>query len=105
MKLTIYGREYELRNTIRACFIMEQITGKPFAIENMLDQYVFMFSMILANNPDCTLDFNRFVDFIDENPKAMEEFLNYLVEYRRSREVIGSDEPDAEDADGKKKAN
>ena len=31
---------------------MEQITGKPFEIKTLLDNYLFFYCMILANNKD-----------------------------------------------------
>ena len=47
-KITIKGTDYKLKYTIRAMFIYEQITGKPFGISTLLDNYIFFYSLILA---------------------------------------------------------
>lgn len=56
--ITINNTEYKVKYTIRALFIFEQITGKAFEIKTLLDNYIFFYSMILANNPDNILDWN-----------------------------------------------
>lgn len=50
--IKINGEEYVIKYTIRALFMMEQITGKPFKINTLLDNYIFFYCMLLANNKD-----------------------------------------------------
>ena len=66
--ITINNTEYKVKYTIRALFILEQITGKAFEIKTLLDNYIFFYSMILANNPDNILDWNVFIDALDSDP-------------------------------------
>ena len=66
--ITINNIEYKVKYTIRALFIFEQITGKAFEIKTLLDNYIFFYSMILANNPDNILDWNVFIDALDSDP-------------------------------------
>ena len=66
--ITINNTEYKVKYTIRALFIFEQITGKAFEIRTLLDNYIFFYSMILANNPDNILDWNVFIDALDSDP-------------------------------------
>nr|DAT70513.1 MAG TPA: tail assembly chaperone protein [Caudoviricetes sp.] len=66
--ITINNTEYKVKYTIRALFIFEQITGKAFEIKTLLDNYIFFYSMILANNPDNILDWNVFIDALDSDP-------------------------------------
>ena len=66
--ITINNTEYKIKYTIRALFIFEQITGKAFEIKTLLDNYIFFYSMILANNPDNILDWNVFIDALDSDP-------------------------------------
>lgn len=75
MKLiTIKNKEYKIKQTLRALFIFEQITGRPFEIKTMLDNYIFFYSVIIANNPDNILDWDDFIDALDENPNLLTEF-------------------------------
>lgn len=79
MNITIRGKEYKVKYTIRAMFIFEKMANKLFKIESLLDWYIFYYSMILANNPDCELLFDDFIDECDSNPALivkMQEYLN-----------------------------
>lgn len=79
MNITIRGKEYKVKYTIRAMFIFEKMANKLFKIESLLDWYIFYYSMILANNPDCELLFDDFIDECDSNPTLivkMQEYLN-----------------------------
>lgn len=79
MNITIRGKEYKVKYTIRAMFIFEKMANKIFKIESLLDWYIFYYSMILANNPDCELLFDDFIDECDSNPALivkMQEYLN-----------------------------
>ena len=69
--VTINGIDYKIKYTIRALFIFEQITGKPFKMETTLDSYIFFYSMILANNKENPLDWDTFLDALDENPQLL----------------------------------
>ena len=66
-EIEINGKNYKLKYTIRSLFIWEQITGKPFKIENMLDNYLFFYSMIFANNPDEILAWDDYLYAMDED--------------------------------------
>lgn len=71
--VTINGVDYKIKYTIRALFIMEQITGKPFQVNTLLDNYIFFYSMILANNKDKILDWNDFIDALDNDPNLFKQ--------------------------------
>ena len=78
--ININGKDYKVKYTIRALFIFEQITGKAFKLETMLDSYIFYYSMILANNKDQVLQWDEFLDAIDENPKLLQEMEKVMKE-------------------------
>lgn len=90
MKITINKKEYNVKYTIRALFIFEQITGKAFEIKSMLDHYVFFYSMILANNEDDILSWDDFLDAID-NDKSLILQLNQIVEDYLKKDNIFDD--------------
>lgn len=80
MEITIKDNTYKVKYSIRALFIFEEMTGKPFKLEKVMDFYIFFYSMILANNPDSNLLFNDFVDACDEDASLFTSFQNYLNE-------------------------
>lgn len=78
--VNINGKDYKVKYTIRALFIFEQITGKAFKLETMLDSYIFYYSMILANNKDQVLQWDEFLDALDENPKLLQDMEKVMKE-------------------------
>lgn len=76
--MEIRNKEYKLKYTLRALFIFEQITGKVFKLETLTDEYIFFYSMLLANNPDMELSFESLIDAIDEDINIMIQFQNYM---------------------------
>lgn len=93
MNIKINNKEYKVKYTIRALFIFEQITGKAFEIKTLLDNYIFFYSMILANNPDDVLDWNVFIDALDSDPSIFKQ-LNTLVENEQKKQQILVDDSD-----------
>lgn len=90
--IKINGVDYKIKYTIRALFIFEQITGKAFKIENLLDNYIFFYSMILANNPDNTLDWDDFLNCIDDNPNLFQEMNDIVNDEEKKSKVFDKKE-------------
>ncbi len=76
MKLT----ELKLKYTNRSIMIFEAITGKAFNITSLTDQYLFFYSILLANNKDVfEITFDDFIDLLDDQPEAMVHFGEWLT--------------------------
>lgn len=103
-KVKIKGRNYNIKYTIRALFIYEQITGKPFKIETLLDNYVFFYSIILANNQDKSdiLSWDDFIDELDKNPNLFGT-INDAIEDKQEKDKIFQTEEVEDDDKGEKK--
>lgn len=78
MEITIKEQTYKVKYSIRSLFIFEQLTGKTFTLESLLDQYIFFYSMILANNPESTLTFDDFIDVCDEDFTLVTNLQKYV---------------------------
>lgn len=100
-KLTINNKEYNIKYSLRGLFIFEQITGKAFKIETLLDNYIFFYSLILANNKDNPLDWDEFIDALDSNPALMDEINKVLLENDQKSKIF--EDTEAEEAGDKKK--
>ena len=99
MNITINKKEYKVKYTIRALFIFEQITGKPFEIKTLLDNYVFFYSMILANNEDNIIQWDEFIDAIDNDSKLVEQLNKIVADYQNKDNLFD----DSEDKDNELK--
>lgn len=89
--ITINNTEYKVKYTIRALFIFEQITGKAFEIKTLLDNYIFFYSMILANNPDNILDWNVFIDALDSDPSIFQQLTKLVDAEQKKQQLLVED--------------
>lgn len=101
-EIEINGKNYKLKYTIRSLFIFEQITKKQFKIETLLDNYLFFYSMILANNPDNVLDWDTFINSMDEDPELFKRMSEIIAIQQKKNELF---EDDDEKKDGEQKKN
>lgn len=101
MKITINNKKYDVKYTIRGLFIFEQITGKAFEIKTLLDNYIFFYSLIVANNPDNPIMWDDFLDAID-NDKDLFAQLNKVVEDYQKQNNIFDDDSEGKEDDSKK---
>lgn len=87
-QLIINEKEYKVKYTIRGLFIFEQITGKPFEIKTLLDNYIFFYSLILANNPDNPLQWEEFLEAIDNDSNLYIQLNQIVEDYQKKDEVF-----------------
>ena len=92
MLITINNKEYKVKYTIRALFIFEQITGKPFEIKTLLDHYLLFYSMILANNNDDIIQWDDFIDALDKDNKLIEQLNSIIVNYQKKDNLFEDEE-------------
>lgn len=97
--IIINGESLKLSYSLRALFIFESITGKAFTIETLTDNYVLLFSMLLAANPDSALTWDKFIDALDARPQLFEE-LTEVLNAAQARQKLETPE---EDGKGEKK--
>lgn len=71
--ITINNKEYTLKYTIKALFIYERITDKPFKFEGLYSEYLLFYCVLLANN-EFNLSFDEFIDICDDDPALFSTF-------------------------------
>ena len=86
--IDINGKSYEFKYSLRAMFVFESITDKPFEVKTLFDTYVFCYSCIVANPDNPTLDFNDFIDWCEKYPEVMDEFNRFINEQMKVKETI-----------------
>lgn len=91
-EIEINGKNYKLKYTIRSLFIWEQITGKSFKIKNMLDNYLFFYTMILANNPDNILSWDDYINAMDEDPMLFKRMSDIIEEQQKKDNLFTNEE-------------
>ena len=89
--ILINGKEYPIKYGIRAMLIQEQITQKPFALDNMNEQLVFLYSCLLAADNELTMSYEEFLDAVDEDMSIIIRFGQYLAEQQKKESNILKD--------------
>ena len=92
MIITIKNKQYKVKYTIRALFIFEQITGKPFNIATLFDNYLFFYCLILANNKDNVLDWDEYIEAIDSDKKLYEQLTKVVTDYQKQDELLAGED-------------
>lgn len=98
--ITINGKEYKVKYSIRALMLFEQIADKNFEIVNLMDKHLFYYCLILASNKDCNLEWDNFLDALDEDNGLYKEIEKVLEDYNKSQNKFPTEKTDEE---GKKK--
>ena len=80
MKINIKDKEIELKKTFRSYVIYESITDKIFAPKTMSDIITYFYSVVLSSYKDINLTFDEFIDWLDENDNALNDFEKWLTE-------------------------
>ena len=89
--ILINGKEYKIKYGIRAMLISEQITQKPFSLDNMNEQLVFLYSCLLAADNELTMSYEEFLDAVDEDMSIIIRFGQYLAEQQKKESNILKD--------------
>lgn len=86
--IKINGKDYQFKYSIRALFIWEKIMDKSFELKTLMDNYVFFYSMILANNSE-VLEWDDFINALDNDPSLLTELANTLKEQQNLNRMEG----------------
>lgn len=101
--IKINSEDYVIKYTIRALFMWEQITGKPFKIVTLLDNYIFFYCMIIANNKDKVLEWDDYLDALDNDTTLFSQMTEIVNKAEAEKKIF--DESSSDNAkDGEKKS-
>ena len=89
--ILINGKEYKIKYGIRAMLISEQITQKPFSLDNMNEQLVFLYACLLAADNELTMSYEEFLDAVDEDMSIIIRFGKYLSDQQKKESNILKD--------------
>lgn len=78
MKIQYKDKEIELKQSLRALLMYENITNKSFNPQNFTEILTYFYCIIVSSSKDFSIKFDDFVDYIDENPVILEEMTNWL---------------------------
>lgn len=96
-KIRVNKEEYKLRWRLRGLLLFENAAGG-----RELGQYAgsitLFWCMLKANNENFNLDFEEFIDALDEQPFLLDEWDNFFTEASKEQEALRSKKEDAKGA-------
>lgn len=102
--IKINGEDYAIKYTIRALFMWEQITGKPFKITTLLDNYIFFYCMILASNKDKVLEWEDYLDALDNDRTLFQQMTEIVNKAEEGKKIFDNSSSSNSKGDGEKKS-
>ena len=95
-------KSYKVKYTLRALFIFERIAKHQFEITSLLDNYILLYSVLLANNPDMDMTWDDFIDLMDKDPSLFSK-LNDAIEQDNQKNLVFNDSEEKKDKNDKEK--
>lgn len=102
MKITINNKEITLRYSFRAMMIYEKITGTSFNPKGITEIMIYFYSSILASDKDIALTFEEFMNWIDGEPKALNDFSVWLTSTLTKNSVLNESDGSGDESTSKK---
>lgn len=89
MEIQINGKDVEIKNTIRAFILYENITGTTFFAPSTLEDILtYFYCVVVTSAKDYSITFENFLDYIDEHPNAIKEFTEWAQTQGEQTEAL-----------------
>lgn len=97
--VTLNGKTYRIKYTLRGLFVYEQIAGVPFSPEKTLNVFLLIFCFLIVNNEDFSMSFDKFMDILDDEPETVKNIMDWMAEETTRINLISGEKLE----DGEKK--
>ncbi len=88
MTISIYNKEVELKQTLRALFIYEKITNEMFNPSTLTNIVIYFYSVVMASDKNIAISFEEFTDWLDNNMNELTNFTNWLAQINNKNGFI-----------------
>lgn len=80
MEITIKNKTITLKRTFRSLIAYESATGKAFNPKTVTESIMYFYCVIIASDMELELTYDEFMDWLDDNPTALQDFTQWLIE-------------------------
>ena len=104
--ISLNGKDFSLKYTLRAFFVFESISGYPFQFGKLLDEYILFYSFLIASNKDSfNMEFDEFIELCENDLTLFEQFKEFILDEIKLRsQSAGNDVKKKEGDDTETKA-
>ena len=79
--ISLNGKDFSLKYTLRAFFVFESIAGYPFQFGKMLDEFLLFYSFLLASNQELfKMEFEEFIELCENDLTLFEQFKEFILD-------------------------
>ena len=79
--ISLNGKDFSLKYTLRAFFVFETICGYPFQFGKMLDEFLLFYSFLLASNQELfKMEFEEFIELCENDLTLFEQFKEFILD-------------------------
>ena len=79
--ISINGKEFTLKYSLRAFFIFENLSGYPFQFGKMIDEFLLFYSFLLASNQELfKMEFEEFIELCENDLTLFEQFKEFILD-------------------------
>ena len=79
--ISLNGKDFSLKYTLRAFFVFESISGSPFQFGKMLDEFLLFYSFLLASNQELfKMEFEEFIELCENDLTLFEQFKEFILD-------------------------
>ena len=79
MEITINEKKIQLKKTFRSLIAYESATGKAFNPTTVTESIMYFYCVIIASDMELELTYDEFMDWLDDNPTALQDFTQWLI--------------------------
>ena len=105
--ISLNGKDFSLKYTLRAFFVFETISGYPFQFGKMLDEFLLFYSFLLASNQELfKMEFEEFIELCENDLTLFEQFKEFILDEIKLRsQSAGNDVKKKKVEDGLNRRN
>ena len=91
--ISLNGKDFSLKYTLRAFFVFESISGYPFQFGKLLDEYILFYSFLIASNKDSfNMEFDEFIELCENDLTLFEQFKEFILDEIKLRKKKEGDD-------------
>jgi len=79
MEIIINNKSINLKRTFRSLIAYEQAMGKAFNPTTITESIMYFYCVIIASDTTLELTYDDFINWLDDNPTALQEFTDWLI--------------------------
>lgn len=83
MEIKINDKTIQLKKSFRSLIAYESATGKAFNPSTITESIMYFYCVIISSDSNLELSFDNFMDWLDDNPMALPEFTEWIVEQNK----------------------